>query len=181
MKHSRKKFKFSMGLGFAEEKEMKMLSNMAAKGWIFYKFKGLGYKFKKGESQDLVYNLDSMKISGEDKSEYLEVFKAAGWDYVCSVGDSIHFFSAKTGTLPIYSDKHTKQERNIRTIKDTLKAAGYIILFSIILLLAQHILKGIFKNHIVNKILFLVTAFCIGYAAMLVICVLFIRFKKRKI
>ncbi|MCM1992139.1 DUF2812 domain-containing protein [Oceanirhabdus seepicola] len=181
MNHSRKKFKFSMGLGFAEEREMKMLSSMAAKGWIFYKFKGLGYKFKKGESQDLIYNLDSVRINEEDKTEYLEVFKAAGWNYVCSIGDSFHFFSAKTGTLPIYSDKVTKEERNNRGIKDILKGAGWILIFTIVLLLAQRMLKTVGVNQLVHFILSIVIEFCIGLTVMYIICALFMKFKKNKI
>jgi len=181
MNHSRKKFKFSMGLGFAEEREMKMLSSMADKGWIFYKFKGLGYEFKKGESQDLIYNLDSVRISEEDKTEYLEVFEAAGWNYVCSIGDSFHLFSAKIGTLPIYSDKLTKEERNNRGIKEILKGAGGILLFIIVLLLAQHMLKQVVVNQLVNFIISIVIEFCIGLTVMYMVCALFMKFKKRKV
>ena len=181
MKHSREKFRISMGLGFAADREMKMLSNMAAKGWIFYKHQGLGYKFKKVDSEDLIYNFDSLKISEEDKAEYIEVFEAAGWNYVCSCGDYFHFFSAKTGTVPIYSDKHTKQECNNRGIKDILKGTGYILLFAIVLVLLQKNFKTTFENEILEFITSAGIGGSIGLMSMLMICVLFMKFKNRKI
>ena len=181
MKHNREKFKFSMGLGFAEERDMKMLSSMAAKGWIFYKYQGLGYKFKKGEPQDLIYNFDSVRITKKDKSEYQECFEAAGWNYECSFAESFHFFSAKTGTVPIYSDKHTKQECNNRGIKDILKGTGYILLFAIVLVLLQKNFKTTFENEILKFITSAGIGGSIGLMSMLMICELFMKSKKRKI
>jgi len=181
MNNSREKFKFSMGLGFAEEKEMKMLSSMAAKGWIFYKYKRFGYKFKKGESQDLIYNFDSVRISEEDKSEYLEVFEAAGWNYICSVGDLFHFFSAKAGTVPIYSDKHTKEDRNNRCLKDIFKFSGWILLFVVVIAITQNLLKNTFENELLHIIISMGKGGSIGLMIMLIISGCFMKFNQRKI
>jgi len=181
MKLSREKFKFSMGLGFGEERDMKMLSSMAAKGWIFYKYQGLGYKFKKGEPQDLIYNFDSVRISENDKLEYLEVFEAAGWNNVCSYVNLFHFFSAKPGTAQIYSYKHTKEERNNRGIKDILKGIGGLVLFATILVLVHIVLKRTFDNDLLNIITSAGIGGSIGLISMSIISGLFMKFKKRKV
>ena len=107
-------FKFSMGLAFFEDKEMKMLSNMAKRGWIFKSFSNLGYHFEKGEPQDLIYCCDWCHVKPSENEQYMNLFKDAGWNHVYSVANTMHFFCAKPETTPIYSDKSSLKEKYIK-------------------------------------------------------------------
>jgi Protein of unknown function (DUF2812). len=105
------KYKPSMGLAFNENNEMNMLSEMARKGWIFYSYKFLGYRFIKSEPKDLIYCVDMHNINKDEKDHYFSIFGAAGWSHVCSVGNFFHYFSAVSGTEPIYTDTDTLSEK----------------------------------------------------------------------
>ncbi|MEI5906657.1 DUF2812 domain-containing protein [Bacillus spongiae] len=103
------KYVLNGGLAFSEEKDMKKLSKYAKDGWVLEGFSllGLGYKLKKGASQELDYSLDYQLEADE---EYFSYFKAAGWSHVCSA-DSAHVFGAPAGTTPIYLDRVSTIEK----------------------------------------------------------------------
>ncbi|WP_130859457.1 DUF2812 domain-containing protein [Gracilibacillus phocaeensis] len=103
------KYKYmpSEGLAFGEEKDMERLSDYAKQGWILTGNQFLGYRLRKGEPQDLIYSVDTQQDADED---YFLIFKEAGWTHLYSMGD-IHYFSAPSGTKPIYSDKDSLRER----------------------------------------------------------------------
>ncbi|KGE17177.1 DUF2812 domain-containing protein [Paenibacillus wynnii] len=105
----------SWGLAFAEEKEMKKLSNWASKGWLFESFGFLGFKLRKGEAQNLVYSIDYNTLQANELQDYYDTFRAAGWEAVCSLSN-IHVFSAKPGTVPIYTDRATSYDKYNRAI-----------------------------------------------------------------
>ncbi|MCH3965210.1 MAG: DUF2812 domain-containing protein [Clostridium sp.] len=133
------KYVMSMGLAFAEKQEMEMLSSYAGKGWILYKFWIFGYKLKKAEPQRLQYSLD-YRINPD--KEYFLYFKEAGWSHVCSLGNTIHIFSAPQETNSIYTDNDTELEKYIcqynMTQKTAIPASLCTILLFILTLLSKY-------------------------------------------
>lgn len=133
------KYVMSKGLSFAEHEEMQMLSEYASKGWILCKFGFLGYKLKKAKSEQLQYSLDYR--NSPDK-EYFLYFEEAGWHHVCSIGNTLHIFSAPEGTKPIYTDSVTESEKYIIQYESIKKVAIPSLLCSILLialvLIAKH-------------------------------------------
>lgn len=105
----------SWGLAFAERYEMEKLSGLAEEGWMLDSFAFLGYRLCKGKSEKLIYSLDYQVLPLAEQEEYFKIFEAGGWTHVCSQG-SIHVFSAKPGTQPIYSDRNTMHEKYKRAI-----------------------------------------------------------------
>ena len=126
------KYVMRKGLALAENEEMEMLSSYAREGWILYKFGTLGYKLKKSNPQQLQYSLDYR--NNPDK-EYFLYFKEAGWSYVCSIGNTIHIFSAPEGTKPIYTDNDTESEKYVGQYEMTKKIAIPSSLCTILLLI----------------------------------------------
>ncbi|WP_223701234.1 DUF2812 domain-containing protein [Sutcliffiella deserti] len=102
------KYVISGGLAFDEEKDMVKLERLARKGWIFDRFAFMGYKMKKGQSQELQYSLDYRK---DADSDYFAFFEEAGWTHMGSLANYIHLYSASPGTAPIYTDKDSVVEK----------------------------------------------------------------------
>ncbi|WP_114165230.1 DUF2812 domain-containing protein [Exiguobacterium sp. TNDT2] len=104
----KRKYMSSWGLAFAEEREMKKLGEMAARGWHLEKFALLGYTLVEGEPMDVRYSLDYRQRPDED---YFELFAASGWEHVTSSGDEIHVFKGSPDATPLYTDRQTTQEK----------------------------------------------------------------------
>ncbi|WP_214708356.1 MULTISPECIES: DUF2812 domain-containing protein [unclassified Exiguobacterium] len=104
----KRKYMSSWGLAFAEEREMKKLGEMAARGWHLEKFAPLGYTLVEGEPMDVRYSLDYRQRPDED---YFELFAASGWEHVTSSGDEIHVFKGSPDATPLYTDRQTTQEK----------------------------------------------------------------------
>ncbi|GGH36671.1 DUF2812 domain-containing protein [Paenibacillus segetis] len=131
-KNKTHRYIISWGTAFAEQKEMQKLGRLAQQGWQLESFSFLGYRLRKAEPQDLIYEIDYHTIQPSDMDDYVETFVAAGWNHVCSAGARIHVFSAPTGTAPIYSDRNTSYEKYSRTAK----SVGIIaLIFAIIALI----------------------------------------------
>ncbi|MDX8291703.1 DUF2812 domain-containing protein [Metabacillus indicus] len=107
---AKRRYMPSAGLAFAEEREMKKLSKMAQKGWVLEKFSFMGYTLKKSNPRHLIYSLDYQNVKGDGAEEYYDVFRAAGWEPVTSIG-SVHVFSAEEGTPPIHTEDESKAEK----------------------------------------------------------------------
>lgn len=121
------KYMSSGGLAFTEEKDMKRLSKMAEKGWVLHSFAPLGYKLRKSNPRHVVYSLDYHDVAREDLEDYYDIFRAGGWQPVCSEGN-MHIFSAPPGTKPIYTDGATRLEKYKRARKLLSKVT--LILFA---------------------------------------------------
>ncbi len=68
---------------FNHKKEEDYLREMHKRGWKFVRVSGLGvYHFEKCEAEDIVYQLDYNPQTKETRSEYLQMFKDCGWDYI---------------------------------------------------------------------------------------------------
>lgn len=108
---SKTRYVLSGGLAFTEEKDMRKLSQWAEKGWLLESFAFLGYTLRKGEPQALQYAMDIQDLNKADREDYYDIFRAGGWEPVCSSGNTIHIFKAKLGTQPIHSDNDTLYEK----------------------------------------------------------------------
>ncbi|MCK4258849.1 MAG: DUF2812 domain-containing protein [Halanaerobiales bacterium] len=161
-KGKQKKFKFSMGLAFNEDKEMKMLSKMAKAGWIFSSWSKLGYNFKKGDPQDLIYCTDTYNLKEGESEQYFNLFTDAGWTHVCSVGSSIHFFSAQPNTKSIYTDKVTLAEKYENSKKDVHKAAIVLSIILVTSFLINILLNRFWNNEVVDFLVTLITGLSFG-------------------
>lgn len=112
MKNKKQKTKYIMnwGLDIAEEYMLKKFSKLYRQGWRIESMTAFGFKFVKSQPQNKIFAFDCQS-NIKDKKEYEDIFKSAGWDFVCSCGEWC-IFSADEGTCEIYTDK-TELNNNI--------------------------------------------------------------------
>ena len=127
----KKKYMPSLGLAFSEGYEMRKLSEMAEKGWSLESFAFLGYRFRKTEPKKVIYSVDYRVEKGADLEEYYDIYQAGGWKHVCSSGN-IHIFSSEPGTLPLYTDRVTLQEKYDSIFRTTRMLTVFFMLLSIV-------------------------------------------------
>lgn len=162
----------SGGLVLSEEKDMKKLGKLAKEGWILESFEKLSYKLRKGEPEDVIYCVDY----NEDKADidsYLELFENSEWKYVCSF-EAYHFFKAKTGTQPIYTDRNSlslKYENLYNLIK---KSIIYILVLVVLSIVGAHFAEKLTYNsgilETLELILYMAAGGGIGITIPLLIC-----------
>lgn len=100
-----KKYIFSRGIAFYPEKEMQLLKKQGEKGWHFRKMNQVGLLvFEKGKSEEKEYSVDFFDGSSEELSEYLVIYKQAGWENIANYKKRYFYFKADCGTPTIYSD-----------------------------------------------------------------------------
>jgi len=118
------------GLAFFDKTDMKRLHNYALKGWIFKELTSLFYILYKEEPQDLIFDYDIATIAKDDFDDYNQIFINAGWTplNLNKQKEKIHFFSAKTGTVTLHSDKQMFED------KYKSVAISYFIIFIICLI-----------------------------------------------
>lgn len=126
----KKKYMPSLGLAFSEGYEMKKLSEKAEKGWVLESFAFLGYHFRKTEPTKVIYSVDYRNEKDADLEEYYDIYQAGGWKHVCSSGN-IHIFSSEPGTLPLYTDRVTLQEKYDSIFKTTRMLTVFFVLVTI--------------------------------------------------
>lgn len=104
----RKKYIFSRGIAFYPEKEMELLKKQAKKGWHFKKMNHFGFLvFVKGESEEKDFSVDFFDGSPEELSEYLVIYKQAGWENIANYKRKYFYFKANCDTPTIYSDSES--------------------------------------------------------------------------
>jgi len=92
-----------------EDKEMEWLRQMSLKGWHLISACIFVYTFEKGEPKDIVYYGDFKSIKKRDVDEYLDIFKEAGWKYICRQGNWFYFSSpADNKYKEVYSDNQSR-------------------------------------------------------------------------
>ncbi len=104
------KYVMSNGLAFDEDADLKKLRKLSLKGWHVKGFQFMGYILEKGEAKDYIYSLDYRPLTAMEEEEYFAFFASAGWTHIASERD-VHLFQAQPGTMPIYSDSHTAEEK----------------------------------------------------------------------
>ena len=107
---SKYKYKLGNGLAFSEEKDTKMCESFASKGYKLVKVTSFGfYKFEPSQPEEVSFAVDytNKVLKNEELKEYIQIFESSGWSYVCSL-ETVHYFKAQKGTVPIYTDDSTK-------------------------------------------------------------------------
>ncbi|MFD2305769.1 DUF2812 domain-containing protein [Enterococcus termitis] len=100
-----KKYIFSRGIAFYPEKEMLLLKKQAEQGWHFRKINRWGFLvFEKGQPEKKNFSVDFFDGSSDELSEYLVIYKQAGWENIGSHKKKYYFFKADCTTPTIYSD-----------------------------------------------------------------------------
>lgn len=93
-----------------DDKEERWLREMARQGWHLRRAALVRFEFDRGEPADVVYRLDYHILTGAEREEYLQLFRAAGWEHVGEVA-SWHYFRtpATAGADPdIFSDVESR-------------------------------------------------------------------------
>lgn len=100
----------------------KWLQKMSYDGWhlagVDY-YPGIRFHFVRGESKDYVYKLDYKTTSDKDLGDYLDIFKNAGWEYICSDIAWKYFRKEAVSGVEddIYSDNTSKIQKYRSLIK----------------------------------------------------------------
>lgn len=175
------KYRPSMGLAFNEDREMIMLSEMAGKGWRFYSYRNLGYKFKKSEPEDLIYSVDMHAVKKDEKEQYFNLFEDGGWAHVCSAGNSIHFFSASPDTKPIYTDRDTLSEKYKKGTRDVIKGIGVTIIVLVVSFLLNIVFERLWVNKVLSLITSMITGGSIGFLAAMILTGIMLKIKSGKL
>ena len=167
------------GFAFTEEKDMKKLSDLAKEGWILDSFKYLSYQLKKSEPEDVIYCID-YNDDKNDISSYLEIFQESEWKHVCSY-DCFHFFKAKSGASPIYTDSDTRSLKYKRLYNVVKKGIKYVIITAlaagIIANRMEHVTATSTFYESIKFIAYMVCSGSIGLTFPLLLCNVFIKKK----
>ncbi|MEL4358295.1 MULTISPECIES: DUF2812 domain-containing protein [unclassified Luteococcus] len=100
------------GLAVSPEKDMAMFATMARRGKHLSGVSPLahGFTFTDGPAEELVFDLAYEK---DPTPDYFDIFSAAGWSHVLSVGNA-HIFKAAPGTPPLHLGTDSKRDELIR-------------------------------------------------------------------
>lgn len=104
--------RMASGLAFTPEKDLAMFAEMAAAG---KQLSGLsilahGWRFVDAAPEDAVFDL---AYESNPAPDYFEIFDAAGWTLVLSMGDA-HIFKAAAGTPLVHSMLESRREEMVR-------------------------------------------------------------------
>lgn len=99
--------KLSNGLAFAPEKDLALFAEMAADGKHLSGIAklGHGWSFADGTPEKFIFDL---AYEGNPEQDYFDIFKAAGWTPVLSLGD-MHIFRALPGTTPVHTNTDSRR------------------------------------------------------------------------
>ncbi|PPB49841.1 hypothetical protein C4K88_03875 [Arthrobacter pityocampae] len=100
------------GLAFSPEKDLAMFADMARQGKHLNGVAklGHGWRFTDGDPEDAVFDL---AYESHPSADYFEIFRAAGWAPVISLGDT-HIFKAAPGTTPVHSGVESRRDELTR-------------------------------------------------------------------
>lgn len=135
-----KKRVLNLGYAFDEKRALEKFRKLSKEGWTLKKANILNYELVKGEKKEQIYSMDYRNFfkNKEGLDEYIEIFKAGGWEYVCSNQNMFHFFKANVGTKPIYTNKKEDAEK----YRDIYKNTKITAVVSLICLLLSVIFIG---------------------------------------
>jgi len=110
------------------------LREMSREGWHLKSigYLGLRFTFAAGEKVDYVYQLDFRNESAQKMEEYLELFDAAGWEYVLSWNGWQHFRKRyeDEDKDQIFTDNQSKIQKYKRVLVTySLFTPTYMIVF----------------------------------------------------
>lgn len=87
-------------------KEEEWLRSQALLGWHLVSVGPFFYRFRRGQPADITYRLDLQTTGKLDRTDYMGLFRDAGWEHVCRFG-AWYYFRTPTGTgrpPEIYTD-----------------------------------------------------------------------------
>ncbi|MGG7325702.1 DUF2812 domain-containing protein [Clostridium baratii] len=171
-----KKRVLNLGYAFDEKRVLEKFKKLSKEGWTLKKANIFSYELVKGEKKEQIYSMDYRNFSKnkEGLDEYIEIFKAGGWQYVCSNQNMFHFFKANVGTKPIYTNKKEDAEK----YRDTYKSTKITALVSLICLLLSVIYIITRKSTSIVPLLILGISAGIFVASAMMILALKSKFKK---
>ena len=101
-----------------DDREERWLADMARQGWHLRGPAVLRFTFDRGEPAEVVYRLDYHILRGEERAEYLALFRAAGWEHVGEVANW-HYFrtpAADGAAADIFSDAESRAAKYRRLL-----------------------------------------------------------------
>lgn len=121
---------------FEYEKEQEYLREMHNMGWKLLMITGLGmYHFEKCEPEDVVYQLDYNPDGMQRKTEYIQMFKDCGWEYLTNFFGYSYFrkpASEMNGEETIFCDENSRMEMMDRVMKGRFGILG-ILFFTVLI------------------------------------------------
>lgn len=100
--------KMSSGLAFTPHKDLELFSQMAAQGKHLTGVSSIGHSwtFTDGPPENAIFDL---AYEAHPTQEYFEIFEAAGWTHVLSMGD-VQIFKAPPGTVAVHTSAESRFE-----------------------------------------------------------------------
>lgn len=171
-----KKRVLNLGYAFDEKRALEKFRKLSKEGWTLKKANILNYELVKGEKKEQIYSMDYRNFfkNKEGLDEYIEIFKAGGWEYVCSNQNMFHFFKANVGTKPIYTNKKEDAEK----YRDIYKNTKITAVVSLICLLLSVIFIGKTKGIFIIPLITLGVSAGILAASTMMLLTLNRKFKK---
>jgi hypothetical protein len=121
-------------------REEAWLRAQALRGWHLVSVAPFLYRFRRGVPADVTYRLDFRVLGKIDKSEYLGLFRDAGWENVCRQG-SWYYFRTPTGTgMP--PDIHTDNASRAAMYRRLL-----LFLFFMSIVLLNGVLNPVYRRY----------------------------------
>lgn len=166
----------NLGYAFDEKRALEKFRKLSKEGWTLKKANIFSYELIRGEKKEQIYSMDYRNFSKnkEGLDEYIEIFKAGGWEYVCSNQNMFHFFKANVGTKPIYTNKKEEAEK----YRDVYKSSKIMAVVSLIFLLLSIIFIGKTKGISIIPLITLGVSAGILVASTMILLALNRKFKK---
>ncbi len=128
-------------LAHEDSRQEAWLEAKARQGWHLVKPGILGFRFEPGDPREARYRLDYQVQKGRDRSEYLALFKDAGWEFLGEVSNRYYFRARPEALSPeIFTDAESRKDRIRRELRVVLLFT-FITTFNT-LNLARSVLKG---------------------------------------
>lgn len=104
--------RMASGLAFTPEKDLAMFAEMAAEGKQLSGLSTLahGWQFVEAPPENAIFDL---AYESDPAPDYVEIFAAAGWTLVLSMGDA-RIFKAAPGTPQVHSTLESQREEMVR-------------------------------------------------------------------
>ena len=154
----------SNGFALGGKKDMKKLAKYSKNGWHIVDFRNMGYILEKGEPHNYIYELDYRELEGEDKEEYLDIMKKAGWTAVYDEFNYI-ILRAEEGTKSIFSDRTSEIEKSKSEGKAIKKSIIGGTIFTAICYIISFV--QVINNDVINSILMIMGSAVLGTTAVL--------------
>ncbi|MFJ6001278.1 DUF2812 domain-containing protein [Arthrobacter sp. NPDC092385] len=124
------------GLAFSPEKDLAMFADMARRGQHLNGVAklGHGWSFVDGAPEEAVFDL---AYESNASSDYFDIFHAAGWAPVLSLGDA-HIFKAAPGTAPIHTGTDSRRDELTRNRDRYLRYSAIALAAFLLVNLGTH-------------------------------------------